>query len=244
MRTPKDIHVSHEREAGEALLTVVSASPISRAGIGQILGELYPTRAVHALETLGEAVESVRAQAADRVLIFADTNRPDQPFLDYSLFKEARRLYTWIVALSVTRSEYVVSALHRIGVDRVLELSATPDQLRVAIDAASSPESNSERLNRNHTPIRGLLSVMELHVLKGISDGRSLKEIASNCHISAKTVSTYKSRIMVKLAANTNVELTQIGAMVLAVQQNVSTLHGQVSAVAGGGKRAKVPPRR
>jgi len=57
------------------------------------------------------------------------------------------------------------------------------------------------------------LSPNERKVIALILQGKSLKEIASVMRINAKTVSTYKSRIMEKLNAENNTELVIQGML-------------------------------
>jgi DNA-binding CsgD family transcriptional regulator len=63
--------------------------------------------------------------------------------------------------------------------------------------------------NRDLVPV--LLSPNELKVLALILKGVPLTLIASELMINAKTVSTYKSRIMVKLNVESNAELVTYG---------------------------------
>jgi len=57
------------------------------------------------------------------------------------------------------------------------------------------------------------LSAKEGEVLVGILKGKSLKVIAAEMKVSAKTVSTYKSRIMAKLNVDTNAQLVMYGML-------------------------------
>jgi DNA-binding CsgD family transcriptional regulator len=57
------------------------------------------------------------------------------------------------------------------------------------------------------------LSPNEREVLARILKGKSLKAIALDLKISAKTVSTYKSRIMTKLKVESNAELVVYGML-------------------------------
>lgn len=51
------------------------------------------------------------------------------------------------------------------------------------------------------------LTNRELEVLQGIASGRSLSQIGEALHLSPKTVSTYRARILEKLGMSSNVEL-------------------------------------
>lgn len=56
-------------------------------------------------------------------------------------------------------------------------------------------------------PLHELLSDREFQVLRMIASGKSVKEIAEELSLSAKTVSTYRARILEKTGMKTTVEL-------------------------------------
>jgi two-component system invasion response regulator UvrY len=64
-------------------------------------------------------------------------------------------------------------------------------------------------LDGNQSPL-DKLSKRELEVLIRISQGQSNREIAEQLHLSPKTTSTYRSRLLEKLNANNDVELSRI----------------------------------
>lgn len=53
------------------------------------------------------------------------------------------------------------------------------------------------------------LSVQEYRVMVQLAEGERLTDIAERMHLSPKTVSTYRSRILEKLGLETNAELTR-----------------------------------
>ncbi|HEY3486724.1 MAG TPA: response regulator [Gammaproteobacteria bacterium] len=64
-------------------------------------------------------------------------------------------------------------------------------------------------LDGNQSPLEKL-SKRELEVLIRISKGQSNREIAEQLHLSPKTTSTYRSRLLEKLNASNDVELSRI----------------------------------
>ena len=60
---------------------------------------------------------------------------------------------------------------------------------------------------RADKPVHELLSEREFQVLRMIASGKSVKEIAEELSLSAKTVSTYRVRILEKMGMKTTVEL-------------------------------------
>jgi DNA-binding NarL/FixJ family response regulator len=59
------------------------------------------------------------------------------------------------------------------------------------------------------SPPRQQLSKRESEILRGIAAGRKLTEIAHELSVSAKTVSTHKRRLMIKLGISRDAELTR-----------------------------------
>jgi DNA-binding NarL/FixJ family response regulator len=53
------------------------------------------------------------------------------------------------------------------------------------------------------------LSDREFEVMRGIASGEGVGEIAARMHLSVKTVSTYRARLLEKMGMTTNAELTR-----------------------------------
>ena len=53
------------------------------------------------------------------------------------------------------------------------------------------------------------LSDREFEVMRGIASGLAVGEIALQMHLSVKTVSTYRTRLLEKMGMTTNAELTR-----------------------------------
>jgi DNA-binding NarL/FixJ family response regulator len=58
-------------------------------------------------------------------------------------------------------------------------------------------------------PLHELLSDREFEVMKMIAAGVPLTEIGDRLHVSVKTISTYRARIMEKMQMKSNAELTR-----------------------------------
>ena len=58
-------------------------------------------------------------------------------------------------------------------------------------------------------PLHELLSDREYEVMRMIAAGAPLTEIGERLHVSVKTVSTYRARIMEKMQLKTNADLTR-----------------------------------
>ncbi len=116
--------------------------------------------------------------------------------------------------------QYAVRAL-RAGAAGYLTKSAAPEQLvaavtkimrggryvsdmvaeRLATEAIGGAKPTESRHER--------LSDREFDVMRGIASGSSVSEIAAQMHLSVKTVSTYRTRLLEKMGMSNNAELTR-----------------------------------
>lgn len=70
-----------------------------------------------------------------------------------------------------------------------------------------APAEPVPTLQRSHPKSGSTLSAREREVFDGIRSGTSMKEIAHRLNISVKTASTYRRRVLDKLALNNNAEI-------------------------------------
>jgi DNA-binding NarL/FixJ family response regulator len=114
--------------------------------------------------------------------------------------------------------QFAVRAL-RAGAAGYLTKAAAPDQLVTAFEKIVRggryiSETLAERLAANaggdttEAP-HDRLSNREFEVMRGIASGESVGEIAARMHLSVKTVSTYRTRLLEKMGMETNSELTR-----------------------------------
>jgi len=126
---------------------------------------------------------------------------PDLPVLIMSLHGE---------------EQFAVRAL-RAGASGYLTKAAAPEQLVAAITKIRrGGRYISEALaDRLATGLGGAptpherLSDREFDVMRGIASGSTVGEIAAHMHLSVKTVSTYRARLLDKMGMNSNAELTR-----------------------------------
>ena len=68
---------------------------------------------------------------------------------------------------------------------------------------------NNLQADSQDKPAHETLSDREFHVLRALAAGKTAKEVAHDLSISIKTVSTYRTRVLEKLALKTNADLTR-----------------------------------
>lgn len=114
--------------------------------------------------------------------------------------------------------QYAVRAL-RAGASGYLTKSAAPEQLVTAVTKIMKggryvSDLIAEKLAAEATGASGdarheRLSDREFDVMRGIASGSSVSEIAATMHLSVKTVSTYRTRLLDKMGMSNNAELTR-----------------------------------
>ena len=196
-------------------LVIADDHPIVREGIKRIVADCPNMRVV------GEAIDGEEALAktktADADVLLLDITMPGPGFLD-----TMRRLRTEQPALPVLvlsihpEDHYAVRAL-RAGAAGYLTKDRSPEELASAIQQVYAggkyvTSSLAEKLALELQPgaekqPHETLSDREYQVLRLLSSGKSVKEIASMLVLSPKTVSTYRMRILEKMKLRNNAEL-------------------------------------
>lgn len=194
--------------------------PIVRQGLRRIV------EADSGMEIAAEAGDAAALfQALDTVatdLILLDVSMPGQPFLDTLRAVREKHPTVRVLVLSVhPEDQWAVRAL-RAGASGYLTKDRSPDQLIEAIQrvhrggkyvSPSLAEHLAAHLDTNGDRLpHELLSDREFEVMRRLGSGLTVSQIAAELSISAKTVSTYRTRIFEKMAVETNADLVRYAA--------------------------------
>lgn len=124
-----------------------------------------------------------------------------------------------VLIMSLHGEEQFALRTLRAGASGYLTKSTAPEQLVTALTKVLRggryvSEALAEQLAAGiGEPAAGSpherLSDREFDVMRGIASGRSVSEIAAQMHLSVKTVSTYRARLLEKMNMSTNAELTR-----------------------------------
>jgi two-component system nitrate/nitrite response regulator NarL len=117
-----------------------------------------------------------------------------------------------VIILTMHSDEDLLTSAKKAGAQAVLNKAIDPDELEAAIqDAASEVVPDKSGLGQRAPTDRPAdrLSPRESRVLRLIAEGSSTKEIARELGISAKTVETYRARLIKKLRTRTVQGLTR-----------------------------------
>lgn len=164
-----------------------------------------------------EAISQVRTAAWDLVIL--DLNLPDMPGLELLRVLKSLRPTIAVLVLSIYAEEHYAARALRAGATGYLTKKSGPEQLRATIGrilhrrpsshqpAEGLDEGALSRRPPYATTIPAALSDREMEVLQWIAQGRRLTHIAEHLHLSIKTVSTYRTRLLTKLGMKSTAEL-------------------------------------
>ncbi|MBP6097643.1 MAG: response regulator transcription factor [Methyloversatilis sp.] len=197
-------------------LLLVEDHPIFRFGVRQIILQRWPTAEIVEVESLAAALREIRRDGLDIAIV--DLNLPDADGLESvsQLRRAAPRLRMLVLSLNA-EAAYATRAL-QMGVSAYLTKDRAADELTQAIErvlaggrhiTASLADRLADLLTGNDGPVSGHqeLSIQEYRVLLLLAEGKRLTDIGEIMHLSPKTVTTYRARIMEKLGVTSNADL-------------------------------------
>ena len=208
------------RPTAKIRIFIADDHPIVRQGLRRIV------EADAAMVISGEAdsaaalLAGLESAATDLVLL--DVSMPGGLFLETLRELRTRHPTIRVLALSVhPEDEWAVRAL-RAGASGYLTKDHSPDQLLDAIRrvyrggkyfSPTLAEHLATHLDGGgQRPPHELLSDREFEVMRRLGSGLTVSQIASELALSAKTVSTYRTRILEKMAVTTNADLVRYAA--------------------------------
>jgi DNA-binding NarL/FixJ family response regulator len=190
--------------------------PITRSALRAYLDEQDGIRVVAEACSGREAIDLVRTQALDVLLL--DLDMPGQSGIDALTMIRAKAEHVAVLILSGYPEHQYAVPLIRNGASGYLNKACEPSEIVSAIRRVSqgsryiTPAVAELLATQVITPSPGglheQLSARELQVFLKLAQGCSAGQVASELSLSAKTVSTYRARLMRKLEARSNSDLT------------------------------------
>ena len=189
---------------------------IVRAGLKQFIADQVDMQVTGEAVTGAEAISAVRGGDFDVVLL--DISMPDKNGIDtLKMLRHIKPELPVLMLSGYAEDQYAVNLL-RAGAAGYLNKEAASTQLVGAIrtvvqgrkyvsptlaqilaDGVSSSSSQ---------PLHGELSQREFQIFCKLAAGAAVSKIADELNLSVKTVSTYRSRILEKMAMKSNADLT------------------------------------
>ena len=204
--------------------------PITREGLKSLIEKKG------GMEVIGEAGngrDAVRmALKLNPDVVVMDINMPELNGMEATRQLAEQAPEIRVVVLSMHSDRRYVSGMFKAGAMGYILKSSVFEDLCQAIEtvyekrhyfcssvAGVIMKDYVSSLSSDEEPLPARLTGREREILQMIADGFKTDEIAERLHVSAKTVSTHRRRIMEKLDIHTVAELTKF-----AVREGITTL--------------------
>lgn len=190
---------------------------IVRSGIRRLLRDEPDIDTVEEADTASAALLMVRKGDWDVVVM--DINMPGQSALDVLRLMKLEKPGLPVIILTMHSEEQFAVRMLKAGAAGYVTKASAADYLLAAIRKVAQGGAYVSATLAAHLAARlktqpkasldDLLSDREFSVMCAIAEGKPLSQIASELHLSAKTITTYRARVMSKLDMHSNSELVR-----------------------------------
>jgi two-component system invasion response regulator UvrY len=194
---------------------VVDDHPIVREGFRRLLANAFDEVVIGEAQSAREALECVTCAPWDVVIL--DLSLPGRSGLDALKDMLAVRTELRVLVMTMYCEEQYAARTFRSGAAGFITKSSSPDEVVAAVRkvttggryvTAALAENLVASLSAAHPPVlHDGLSDRELEVLRMLGAGKTVKEIADCLALSAKTISTYRTRLLAKMSMRTTAQL-------------------------------------
>lgn len=198
-------------------ILVVDDHVLVRSGIRRILADEPDIEYVGEADTATQALKRIRSEQWD--VIVMDINMPGHNTLDVLRLIKLEKPDLPVLILTMYPEEQYAMRVLKEGAAGYITKSSAPDNLISAIHkvveggAYVSPalalQLATQLRNKPKATLYDLMSNREFMVLCAIAEGKHLNQIADELNLSAKTISTYRTRVLNKLGMHSNTELVR-----------------------------------
>ncbi len=200
-------------------LLLVDDHPLIREGLTRALQAEFPGSTCVAASTVGEALGLVQVETFPTIIL--DLSLPGRDGLELLReIKDRSPLSRVLIHTMHPEEQFGVRAL-RSGADGYITKDRPVEELLAAVRRLNLggryiTASLAERLldvvaRGNPEDLMQGLSDREHQILRMIVHGSTITEIGEELHLSVKTISTYRSRILEKLSLRTTADLIRFG---------------------------------
>ncbi len=197
-------------------IAIVDDHAVVRAGLRQFFSDQVDLAVVAEAASGREALDIVRHGEVDVMLL--DISMPDQSGVDALVAIRARAPALPVLILSGFPEAHYATTLLRQGASGYLNKDCDPEEILKAIRTvfrgrkyitAGVAERLAETLGPDGDKLpHEQLSERELQVFLRLAQGETIGHAAQGLSLSIKTVSTYRTRVMEKMALQSNSDLT------------------------------------
>ena len=188
---------------------------VVRRGLREILADALPDADFSEVGN-GDEVLSHLGKSQTSILVL-DISMPGRSGMD--VLREVKHTYPRLPVIILScqpEDQYAVRCL-RAGAAAYINKESAPEELALATKKILGggryvSASLAEKLVANldvDKPLHESLSDREHEVMRMIASGVPLTEIGDRLHVSVKTISSYRARIMEKMKMKSNAELTR-----------------------------------
>jgi DNA-binding NarL/FixJ family response regulator len=197
-------------------ILLVEDHPIFRFGVRQLLAQRWPDATIGEAASLAEGLTLARSGAWQAAVV--DLNLPDAEGIEVvsQLLRAQPGLRLLVLSLNA-EAAYAQRVMH-LGAAGYLAKDRAGDELVAAVErilsgkryiSATLAELLADRVAGGAANPHEALSDQEYRVMLLLAAGQRVGVIAEAMHLSPKTVSTYRTRILEKLGVEGNVELAR-----------------------------------
>ncbi|HMV48730.1 MAG TPA: response regulator transcription factor [Blastocatellia bacterium] len=190
---------------------------VVRRGLRQIINDEPDFEVIGEAQNGQEVLELIDRNNCDVVVL--DITMPDKNGL--AVLQEAKMTHPQLPVLILSmhpEDQFAVRAL-KLGASGYLTKESAPEELVGAlrkvisggkyISSTLADQLVAEIGSPLPRPMPDRLSEREFQVLKQIAQGRTIGQIAETMDLSVKTISTYRTRLLLKMKMKTNAELVR-----------------------------------
>jgi DNA-binding NarL/FixJ family response regulator len=196
-------------------IIIADDHPIVRAGMKQIISEASDMMVADEASDGHTLLSKIKKENFDVVIL--DITMPHMDGLDVLKQLKIEKPKLPVIILSIHPEDQYALRVLKAGASAYVTKTSAPDELINAIRkvfrggkyiSPSIAEKLAFQLDANFEEVpHEALSDREYQVLCTLASGKTVTEIADELSLSAKTVSTYRSRILEKMDMKNNAEL-------------------------------------
>jgi DNA-binding NarL/FixJ family response regulator len=189
---------------------------IVRAGFAQFIADQGDMKVTGEASTGDEVIALIRRDQFDVVLL--DISMPHKNGIDcLRVIRQINPTLPVLMLSGYPEEHYAVNLL-RSGASGYISKTAPPEELMRAIRVVARGKRylsetaadlvSAELAHPTDKKLHETLSEREFQIFRKLAAGQSPTEIAEELHLSVKTVSTYRARVLEKMNLKTNADLT------------------------------------